>query len=110
MTPNCIKLGQNQLDKLDKFKKFVIEKIGEKSYNRSDTCGTSHFTFHVLGSGIGDSIWVTGFGYKCGLTLDDDGEVFSSEGEFDYVEDPKSILRRQELEKLLNNLANEKNE
>lgn len=68
MIPSCIKLDAEQLEKFEAW--INSKEIRDRRHGVEDTdcCMTSCFTFHVIASGIGDLVRVTGLGRVLDLT------------------------------------------
>lgn len=80
MIPNCIRLTQPQLDKLDRFKRYLKKNVSREVLREAaeeDMSMASPLTFKVFSTGLGDAIVVEGFGHICTLTIGDDGEPIS---------------------------------
>lgn len=74
MIPDCLKnsLREDQIEKVQKWSKDLIKKHNPEA----DDCScASNITFNIYGTGLGDVIWAEGFGEKCSLTIDDDGDL-----------------------------------
>ena len=70
LIPSCLKLDEKQIEALQNwFSQFEYDED-----KIEDCCGTGH-TFHVSGSGIGDSILVEHGGRKFDVGYDDGGEI-----------------------------------
>ncbi len=79
MIPACLKLNEKQITKLKQFQQSVVSAIGKDKYTHActetDCVPSSPMMFTIHATGLGDEIVVDCLGYKCNLTIDDDGEI-----------------------------------
>ena len=85
--PHCIHLNKVQIQKLDKFAKYIKSIVPQKTIDEAfeeDCSCTSSFRYSIYSTGLGDTINVLAFGKTCCLSIDDDGEIIQDEWELNF--------------------------
>jgi len=76
MIPECLVLDPIQKIRLCEFVQFLNSVPRQRSHDLTLALSNPYkIRFHVLATGLGDDIIVTAAGYKCDLTINDDGEI-----------------------------------